>query len=238
MDHCIVFDIETTGFQPETNKITEIGAIKIENGKPVEFFSQLINPEVKIPKEIIELTGISDELVIEMPTIHEVLPKFIEFCEGYDIMGHNIMFDFSFIKANALQQRLRFDKAGIDTLLIARALLSRLEKRSLEFLCNHYGIVRINEHRAYDDAVATYELFLRMKEEFYSDESKDLFLPRPLHWKPQKVEPITLKQERFLEQLVHKNKIKLAKPINEYTKSEASRQIDLIINQYGNLSAI
>ncbi|PKM49540.1 MAG: DNA polymerase III subunit epsilon [Firmicutes bacterium HGW-Firmicutes-7] len=238
MDQFIVFDIETTGFQPETNRITEIGAIKVIEGKIVEKFSELINPEVQIPEEITALTGISNTLVKDRPTINEVLPRFIEFCDGYDVMGHNIIFDFSFIKANALKQKLRFDKAGIDTLFIARTFLNHLEKRSLGFLCNHYQITRINEHRAYDDALATYQLFKMLKKDFYCEEKKDLFVARPLHFKPQKIEPITEKQERFLQHLVTKNKVKLVKPIKEFTKSEASRQIDLIINQHGNESAI
>lgn len=233
MDQWVVLDIETTGFYPETNGITEIGAVKVVDGKVIDRFSELINPKMLIPIEITKLTGISNEMIQGMPTIEEVLPNFIDFCEGFEIMGHNILFDFSFIKYNAIIQNLKFNKKGVDTLYIARALLSQLEKRSLTFLCDYYQIERKHAHRAFDDAQATYKLYQKMKEQFYSDTNEILFMAKPLQWKPQKSQPITEKQERYLLHLVAINNIELAKPIKEFSKSEASRQIDLIINQYG-----
>lgn len=233
MDYCIIFDIETTGFYPETHKITEIGAIKVRDGQILEIFSQLINPQVAIPQEIVSLTGITPAMVEYMPTIEEVLPRFIDFCEDYPIMGHNILFDFSFIKTNALQQKLRFEHNGLDTLALARTLLPKLERKSLGHLCGHYGIERVNEHRAFDDAMATYVLYTKMKDEFFNDANKELFSPKPIHWKPQKQEPITAKQEKFLLDLIKKNNLVLIKPINEYSKSEASKEIDGIINKFG-----
>lgn len=233
MEQWVILDIETTGFYPESHRITEIGAIKVIDGAIVDYFSELINPQTKIPLEITRLTGITDEMVKEMPTIEEVLPRFIAYCEGFDIMGHNILFDFSFIKYNAMLQKLKFDKMGVDTLYIARSLLSQLEERSLSYLCEYYSIEREQAHRAYDDANATYTLYKKMKDQFYTEINSALFSPKPIHWKPQKVQPITEKQERYLRHLVTVNNIKLAKPINEFSKSEASRQIDLIINQYG-----
>ncbi len=233
MESCIVFDIETTGFYPESHKITEIGAIKIKNGQILETYSQLINPQVPIPQEIVNLTGITSALVENMPTIEEVLPKFIDFCEDYPIMGHNILFDFSFIKTNAQQQKLRFERLGLDTLAIARILLPRLEKRSLTYLCEHYQIERAQAHRAYDDAMATYVLYTKMKDEFYNEMNEALFVPKPIHWRPQKQEPISLKQEKFLQDLIKRHDLVLVKPIKEYSKSEASKEIDTILFQYG-----
>lgn len=233
MEQWVVLDIETTGFFPDSHRITEIGAVKVIDDKVVDRFSQLINPQTKIPAEITKLTGISDKMVSKMPTIEEVLPEFIRFCDHYNIMGHNILFDFSFIKYNAMLQKLKFDKKGLDTLSIARHFLSQLEKRSLTYLCQYYNIDRAHAHRAYDDAQATYMLYRRIKEQYYNEQNDYLFLPRPIHWKPQKNQQITEKQERYLKHLVSANNITLAKPICEFTKSEASRQIDLIINQYG-----
>lgn len=238
MNSCIVFDIETTGFSPETNKITEIGAIKVQDCQVVEIFSQLINPQVPIPQEIVSLTGITTDLVKNMPLIGEVLPRFIEFCEDYDIIGHNIMFDFSFIKTNALQQKLKFERNGIDTLALARVLLPQLERKNLAYLCDHYHIERAQAHRAYDDALATHVLYTKMKDEFYNEGNKALFIPKPIHWKPQKQDPITQKQEKFLMDLIKKNNLVLVKPINEYSKSEASKEIDSIINRFGKASDI
>lgn len=233
MKQWVVLDIETTGFYPESHRITEIGAVRVVNGEVVDHFSELINPQTKIPAEITRLTGITNEMVKDMPTIEEVLPRFIDYCEDFNIMGHNILFDFSFIKYNAMLQKLKFDKMGVDTLYIARTLLSRLEKRSLSYLCDHYCIEREHAHRAYDDANATFTLYQKMKDEFYTETNHMLFLPKPIHWKPQKTQPITEKQERYLRHLVALNHIELAKPISEMSKSEASRQIDFIIKEYG-----
>lgn len=228
----IVLDIETTGLDPCQDQITEVAGIKIVEGKIIEVFHQLINPEVKIPKEITLLTGITNQMVEDMPKMKDVLWKFIDFCEGYELMGHNILFDFSFIKAKAMQEKLRFDKKGIDTLKIARKVLKNLEKRSLSFLCDYYKIERENQHRAYDDALATYKLYIRMKDDFYTQENRDLFKAKPLHWKPKKNEGITEKQEKFLLDLMRKHKIELVKPIKEYTKREASREIDVLLSKY------
>lgn len=233
MEKGIVIDIETTGLDPYNNKITEIAGIKIIDGTITDSFCQLINPEVLISNEITQLTGITNEMVKNKPTIDDVLIKFIDFCEDYDLMGHNLMFDFSFIKANVIKQKLQFNKKGIDTLRIARTVLKNLEKRSLTFLCDYYEIKRDNQHRAYDDALATYKLYKKMKKDFYCEENKDLFCVKPLHWKPKKNEPITERQEKYLLDLVRKNKIVLIKPVKDYSKSEASKEIDFIIKNYG-----
>lgn len=230
----IVLDIETTGLSPETAKITEIGAIKVgDDGQIQETFRQLIDPEVDLPNEIIKLTGITPLMLMGMPTISEALPSFVDFCEGLPIMGHNIMFDYSFLKYNAVNLGLKFEKNGIDTLRIARSVLSHLETRSLTYLCEYFKIHRNHAHRGYDDALATYELYRKMKEVYYSIDNTGLFEPKPLHYKPRKQEGITKKQEKFLKDLIARHEVKLAKPIEEYSKSEASKEIDGILNQYG-----
>ena len=98
----VVFDLETTGFSPEKNKIIEIGAVRIENGKVRDRFSQFVNPEVPIPYKITQLTGISDSMVIEAKTIELVLPYFLRFCQGCILVGHNVQFDIGFIRENAI----------------------------------------------------------------------------------------------------------------------------------------
>lgn len=233
MDNLIVLDIETTGVSPENDRITEIGAIKVMGGQVVETFSQLINPQVDIPVHITELTGISNDMVKNMPTIREVLPKFISFCGDLPIMGHNIMFDYSFLVCNAAFINMEFKKYGLDTLMIARQLLPTLESRSLTALCKHFNIIRDKAHRAYDDAYATYELYLKLKQVVQISSNPSCFEPKELVFKPKKQEPITEKQKKYLAHLVQINNVKLVKPISEYTKSEASREIDAIIRQYG-----
>lgn len=232
MESYVVFDIETTGISPVDHRITEIGAVKVVNDRVVEEFNQLVNPEMNIPHNIVALTGITNDLVREEPTIQEVLPRFIAFCEDFVIMGHNITFDFSFIKANALKQELAFEKNAVDTLAIARKLLCDLPSRKLSYLCSHYNIDYLNGHRAYNDAYCTYELYNCLRKDYYEAHT-ELFLAKPINWKPKKVSAITPRQKSYLNALVKKHQIILDKDIDTYTKSEASRAIDHIIHLHG-----
>ena len=103
----VVFDIETTGFSPVKNKIIEIGAVKVVRGEVTDHFSVFVNPQVPIPYEITQLTGINDEMVMEAETIEQVLPKFVEFCEGAVLVAHNANFDMSFINENIRRQKIK-----------------------------------------------------------------------------------------------------------------------------------
>ncbi len=161
---CVVFDIETTGLSAQNNKITEIGAVKIVNGKKTETFSQLINPECDIPQNITELTGITNEMVKDMPTINEVLPKFLEFCNGATVVAHNAGFDCGFIRYNAATLNLDFHNKILDTLRLSRELYPNEAKHSLNVVCERLGVSLENHHRAVDDATATADIFLKFME--------------------------------------------------------------------------
>ena len=95
----MVFDIETTGFSPEKNKIIEIGAVKVEKSVITDKFSTFVNPDVPIPFEIEQLTGINDNMVLPAPKIDVILPQFLKFCEGCSLVAHNASFDVSFISS-------------------------------------------------------------------------------------------------------------------------------------------
>jgi DNA polymerase-3 subunit alpha (Gram-positive type) len=234
MESYIVFDLETTGINPFYEEITEIGAIKVEDGKVVDEFNELINPLKTIPEDIMKLTGITNEMVKKCPTINEVLPNFLEFAEDDSIplIGHNIIFDYSFIKHNAFKIGKRFERKGIDTLHIARKTLKHLESRSLSFLTDHFDMTHENAHRAFNDTLATYELFQYLKTT-YEANNKELFEAKPLHWKPKKESPITDKQRKYLLALLHQHNISLNIHIDTLTKREASKKIDEINFQYG-----
>ena len=105
-DVYVVFDLETTGFSPDKNKIIEIGAVKVERGAITERFSTFVNPKVPIPFHIEELTSIRDDMVMDAPKIEEILPQFLEFCEGAIMVAHNAEFDMSFIRKNCERQQL------------------------------------------------------------------------------------------------------------------------------------
>lgn len=160
----IVFDIETTGLSPRKCEITEIGAVKIMDNEIIGRFSALINPEVDIPEQITKLTGISNELVKDKPTIGCVLPKFLEFVGDVPVVAHNAKFDTSFIKEKAMKFNLRFDNTIIDTLSLSRLLLPNLKKHKLDIISEYLQIKLENHHRAVDDAEATAHIFLKFNE--------------------------------------------------------------------------
>ena len=160
-DTYVVFDLETTGFSPEKNKIIEIGAVKVVEGKITDRFSQFVNPEVPIPYEIEELTSIRDDMVMDAPKIEEVLPKFMKFCEGAVMVAHNADFDMSFIKKNCELQGLPCEHTVIDTVALARYLLPQLNRFKLDTIAKVLNIVLANHHRAVDDAGCTAEIFVK-----------------------------------------------------------------------------
>jgi len=160
----VVFDIETTGFSASNDRITEIGAAKIVNGEIVETFSELINPQINIPRKITEITGITNEMVKNKKTVTVVLPRFLEFCKGSTLVAHNAKFDVSFIKQNAENLGLEFEYEVLDTLSLSRELLPHLENHKLQTVANELGIDILNAHRAKDDAVAAANIFLKFWE--------------------------------------------------------------------------
>ena len=158
----VVFDLETTGFSPEKNRIIEIGAVKIEKGQIRDRFSQFVNPELPIPYRITQLTGISDSMVIGAETIEEVLPDFLRFCEGCILVGHNVQFDIGFIRANAGRLGLPCHFTTADTLGMARALLPGHAKYTLDAVAKLLGVSLDNHHRAVDDAECTAGIWMKM----------------------------------------------------------------------------
>ena len=156
----VVFDLETTGFSNRNDAITEIGAIKVENGEIVEEFSQLINPERPIPEKIQKLTGITNEMVLDKPTISEVLPKFLDFCKDSILVAHNSDFDTGFVREKASENNLTYDFDAIDTVILSRLLMPDLKNHKLNTIAKELNVSLENHHRAVDDATATAQIFL------------------------------------------------------------------------------
>ena len=157
----VVFDIETTGFSPVNNRIIEIGAVKVSEGEIADRFSTFVNPDVPIPFEIEKLTGINDSMVMDAPFIEQVLPEFLAFCGDAVLVAHNANFDMSFIKENAMRQNIRKEFTYVDTVGIARILLPRQAKHTLDAVAKTMGVSLENHHRAVDDAEATAEIFVK-----------------------------------------------------------------------------
>nr|WP_289767802.1 PolC-type DNA polymerase III [uncultured Acetatifactor sp.] len=161
-DDFVVFDIETTGFSPVNNRIIEIGAVKVRGGQVTERFSTFVNPQVPIPFEIEKLTSIRDDMVMDAPLIEEVLPQFLEFCQGCILVAHNAGFDMSFMQENARRQNLPMEHAYIDTVGIARVLLPNQAKHTLDAVAKTLNISLENHHRAVDDAECTAWIFIKL----------------------------------------------------------------------------
>ena len=163
-DTFVVFDIETTGFSPVNNRIIEIGAVKVEQGSIVDRFSTFVNPQVPIPFRIEQLTNINDEMVVDAPTIEQVLPEFLEFCGDAVMVAHNAEFDMSFIRENAKRQQIQKEFTYVDTMGIARLLLPGQAKHTLDAVAKTLKISLENHHRAVDDAECTAEIFTKFIE--------------------------------------------------------------------------
>ena len=167
----MVFDLETTGFSSKNDKIIEIGAVKIKKGSIVDRFSEFVNPEMRIPYNITELTSITDEMVENAETIEKILPKFLEFCKDSVIVAHNAGFDVGFIKKNARDLGEEFDYPVLDTVPLARYLYPELKKVKLNIVAKHLGVSLENHHRAVDDAKCTGDILLKCFEKIKEEKN-------------------------------------------------------------------
>ncbi|MBQ7059146.1 MAG: PolC-type DNA polymerase III [Firmicutes bacterium] len=164
-DTYVVFDIETTGFNKETDSIIEIGAVKIRDERIIDRFSHFVDPERPIPEHITKLTSITDEDVRGQGTIREVLPAFLDWVCDSVLVAHNASFDTGFIaNKNAKLGRAPMDLTIVDTLELARGLYE-LKRYTLDSVARHLGVELKSHHRAVDDAECTAEIFLRMLED-------------------------------------------------------------------------
>lgn len=163
-DDYVVFDLETTGFSQEKDKIIEIGAVRVKKGKICEKYSTFVNPERSIPERITDLTSITNDMVKEAPTIETVLPEFLEFIGDSVLVAHNAGFDHGFIRQKAEEQGKKTDFTVVDTVGLARVLFPELAKYKLDNIAKKLKISLENHHRAVDDAGATAEIFEKFVE--------------------------------------------------------------------------
>lgn len=237
-DTFVAVDTETTGLDAKYDKVIEIGAVKVVHGVVTERFDTFVNPGRRLSEFITGLTGITEEMLKEAPGEYEAFQKFLAFAGEEILLGHHLIFDYSFLKRIAVNRKVTFERKGIDTLKIARACLPQLEKHTLEALCAYYGIVNAHAHRACDDAMATIELYQQMAEQFYdrTAKSEKLFLPVQLLYQAKKESPITAAQMRYLKALVEYHHLTMEEEIGQMSKNAASRKIDQILSTYGRIS--
>ena len=227
-------DIETTGLDPKQDKIIEIGAVRVERGLICGQFSTFVNPRRKLEPRIEELTGITDAMVSGAPDIGEVIGQVMDFCGGLPILGHHVIFDYSFLKRAAVNSGLSFEKNGIDTLALCRRFMPEEEKKNLSSACRYFGVEPQTAHRALSDAVSAHLLYQAMFRHHFS-ESPDLFLGKTLIYKVKKEQPASKKQKEVLRDLLKYHKINLTVQIDYLSRNEISRITDKIIAQYGRI---
>ena len=154
-----VLDLETTGFSATTEKITEVGIMKLKDGEVIEEFSCFVNPEKHIPERVSEVTNITDEMVADSETIDKVFPKILEFLGDSVIVAHNAGFDVGFLKQNAKKLGYKFDYTYLDTLSLAKDLFPEYKKYKLGKIAENLGIKVEVAHRALDDVDTTVKVF-------------------------------------------------------------------------------
>ncbi len=154
-----VLDLETTGLSFRTEKITEIGIMKVKNGEVIDEFECFVNPEKPIPQRVVEVTNITDDMVKDAETIDKVLPKVLEFVGDSVLVAHNADFDIGFLKYNAKQLGLNLDNTYLDTLRLAKELFPDYKKYKLGIIAENLGIEVIVAHRALDDVDTTVKVF-------------------------------------------------------------------------------
>jgi len=227
----VSIDLETTGLNPKLDKIIEIGAVKVIDGTIVDHFHTYVNPGRKLEERIKELTGIGQEQVDAALYIEEFFPQLLEFLGDLPLLGHRILFDYSFLKKAAVDQKRVFEKKGIDTLRLARIFLPELEHRTLPYLCEYYQIAH-DAHRAFADADATNRLYQILCRDFY-DKDPDVFQPQSLHYAIKRDTPATKAQKERLYRLIEQHKMGIDYDVEKLTRSEASRATDKILAIYG-----
>lgn len=236
-DTYVSLDLETTGLNPKTEKIIEIGAVKVVAGKITDTYVTFVDPGRRLDDRIIELTGIRDEMLANAKNPACAMKELYEFIGDNILLGHSILFDYSFCKkcaVNAGVSSANRETRAIDTLKIARAVLPDLESRSLSALCRYYNIEQ-DAHRAFEDARATHFLLTCLQKDFF-DKNPTLFRPQILKYQVKREGPATEFQKDRLRKLMVYHHLNIDIDINQLTRNEAARRIDRIISEYGRMN--
>ena len=230
----VVLDLEMTGLSAKTDQIIEIGAVKIKDNQIVDTFECLVNPNCKIPTRVVELTGITDEMVQDGWDKDFAMKQLLSFIDGNILVGQNINFDYSFLKQWAVNHKRPLEAKACDTLKLARVLLPAEQSKKLEALCAYFGIERTREHRALDDAMETWRIFEKLQALAEEKGISATYLePKDLVYRAKKQSPATPRQVQKLKEYREKHQISDEINWENLTKSEASRIMDKYILVHG-----
>lgn len=169
----VAFDLETTGLSSQKDEIIEIGAVRMRGGKELGRFQTFVNPGRRLEQKIVELTGITDAMLADAPSIEKVLPEFLEFVGDRVLVAHNADFDTGFIREACRKQGLPYGFTSVDTLILSQNLLPHLNKFKLDVVSNALSLPDFNHHRAGDDAVTCGLIFHKL-----TDKLRELELSR------------------------------------------------------------
>lgn len=231
-DYCVI-DLEMTGLSA-SDRIIEVGAVRVRGGEACDTFSSLINPGREIPPQVEALTGISNSMVQNAPPVDEVIPEFLEFIGSDVLVGHNVSFDYRFLKQWAVNHNHPLEPNFLDTLKIARKLLPEEQSKKLGDLCRYFAIGQERKHRAVDDALATACLLECLKQLAVPETDGSIWQPKPIAIRVKKQSPATKHQIQRLQEYMQQHAISDEIAWETLTKSEASRITDKYRAQYGN----
>ena len=220
----IAIDLETTGIRLSKDKIIEVGLLKVKDSHIIDTFSCVINPDMQVDDKILELTKISKNELENAKRIHEVINHIVDFCEEYVLLGHNTIFDYSFIKKEANRAGLEFEKRGIDTYKLCKRVLPENVRKNLTDACGYFGIERKNSHRAFSDAYYTHVLFQEIIKNFKTLEISS----EAMKVKIKKFVPIRKRTKEDLQKLLNCHRIGCKVNIDLLSESEAKRMMDKI----------
>lgn len=232
LDTYVGVDLETTGLNIKTDKIIEIGAVLVEDGIITGEFQAFVNPRRSLEEKTTALTGITDGMLAGAKGIDEVFPEFLAFSGRHCLVGHNIAFDFSFLKKAAVNLNLEYERRAVDTLFLSRKLLADLEKKNLGAVCEALDVDNEHAHRALADAKASSRVLEILKKRC-GGEHESLFVPKEMNFKIKKEQPATKIQKEHLRELAKCHRIDLPVQIDYLSRNEVSRLIDRIISEYG-----
>ena len=230
----VALDLETTGIGARHEKITEIGMVKVIDGEMTDTYHTMVNPHREIPKRIVELTGITDDMVKDAPGIEEILDEVLAFTEDLPLLGHQIIFDYGFLVQAAVNQKRKFEKYGGDTLKRCRYLMPGEEKKNQSAACAYFEVTQDTAHRALSDAYAAHNLYQELKKRF-GKERPELFTAKMLQYKAKKERTASKRQKEHLQDLLKYHRIDITVEIDHMSGNEISRMIDKIIFQYGRI---
>ena len=220
----IAIDLETTGIRLSKDKIIEVGLLKVKDSHIIDTFSCVINPDMQVDDKILELTKISKNELENAKRIYEVINHIVDFCEEYVLLGHNTIFDYSFVKREANRAGLEFEKRGIDTYKLCKKVLPENVRKNLTDACGYFGIERKNSHRAFSDAFYTHVLFQKIIKNFKTLEIS----PEAMKVKIKKFVPIRKRTKEDLQKLLNCHRIGCKVNIDLLSESEAKRMMDKI----------